>query len=350
MANILRVLAFLAALLAVAGVGYAKPRTNGVCGASNGGSFTIAPTTGLCAKGTPSWTGTYTWSCVGTGGSTAQCTWEQLANSTSNTTGGAALPAGWSLKRSDTFGTSGTVPNLTALHASYCEGQYYNVVAGCLVKLPNTVINGQQGIYSHFEDVIAFSTDHLTIQGRGQGNGTIKTGMLVSKATARSFCYEAKLKVPGAQGSWGAFWAYSASFGDSSELDFEWPMTSSASRTDQVFMFNHPAASSVSVSNSDFTTDWMYYHTPSFDSTTMPHDYTTCYDDAGSGRLTRYVDGVLMYSAVWKWNASLGGTGHGPDSIMTMSLAVGGSWPGNVANPAGYVGDLDVYSIEYYGP
>ena len=139
-------------------------------------------------------------------------------------------------------------------------------------------------------------------------------------------------------------------FGNSSELDFEWPMTSSASRTDQVFMFNHPAASSLSVSNSDFTTDWMYYHTPSFDSTTMPHGYTTCYDDAGSGRLTRYVDGVLMYSAVWKWNASLGGTGHGPDSIMTMSLAVGGSWPGNVANPAGYVGDLDVYSIEYYGP
>ena len=132
-------------------------------------------------------------------------------------------------------------------------------------------------------------------------------------------------------------------FGDLSELYFEWPMTSSASRTNQVFMFNHPAASSVLVSNSDFTTDWMDYHTPSFDSTTMPHGYTTCYDDAGSGRLTRYVDGVLMYSAVWKWNASLGGTGHGRDSIMTMSLAVGGSWPGNVANPAGYVGDLDVY-------
>ena len=110
-------------------------------------------------------------------------------------------------------------------------------------------------------------------------------------------------------------------------------------------MFNHPAASSVLVSNSDFTTDWMYYHTPSFDSTTRRHGYTTCYDDAQfrpahplRGWCVNVFGGVEMECLAGRHRTWA-------RFIMTMSLAVGGSWPGNVANPAGYVGDLDVYSI-----
>jgi hypothetical protein len=45
-----------------------------------------------------------------------------------------------------------------------------------------------------------------------------------------------------------------------------------------------------------------------------------------------------------------GGTGHGPDATTIANLAVGGSWPGNLSNPASYSADLDLYSIEYYGP
>jgi hypothetical protein len=33
-----------------------------------------------------------------------------------------------------------------------------------------------------------------------------------------------------------------------------------------------------------------------------------------------------------------------------MNLAVGGSFPGDVANPSPYTGNLDVYSIDYYVP
>jgi len=51
---------------------------NGVCGSSNGGSFSIAPTTNLCSAGTASSVTTnpttFTWTCSGTGGgTTASC-------------------------------------------------------------------------------------------------------------------------------------------------------------------------------------------------------------------------------------------------------------------------------------
>jgi hypothetical protein len=53
---------------------------------------------------------------------------------------------------------------------------------------------------------------------------------------------------------------------------------------------------------------------------------------------------------VWKWNAKLGGTGHGPDATAIVNLAIGGAWPGNTPDPQSYVGDLDLYSLDYYGP
>ncbi|MDD4410008.1 MAG: PKD domain-containing protein, partial [Candidatus Pacebacteria bacterium] len=50
---------------------------NGQCGSSNGGTFTTAPTTGLCNSGTASvvsGSGPWTWTCVGSnGGTTASC-------------------------------------------------------------------------------------------------------------------------------------------------------------------------------------------------------------------------------------------------------------------------------------
>jgi hypothetical protein len=56
---------------------FAANPVNGICGASNNGSFTIAPTTGLCTTGTSSvitGSGPWNWTCSGSnGGSTANC-------------------------------------------------------------------------------------------------------------------------------------------------------------------------------------------------------------------------------------------------------------------------------------
>jgi hypothetical protein len=93
----------------------------------------------------------------------------------------------------------------------------------------------------------------------------------------------------------------------------------------------------------------MTWTNASFDASAAPHTYTACYDDA-AGEMRRYIDGVSVYSDVWKWNASLGGTGTGPDAATIFNLAVGGNWPGNVADPSSYTADLDLYSLRYYGP
>jgi cytochrome b involved in lipid metabolism len=51
--------------------------TNGSCGTSNNGTFSVAPTTGLCSSGTASTvsgTSSFSWSCAGVnGGTTATC-------------------------------------------------------------------------------------------------------------------------------------------------------------------------------------------------------------------------------------------------------------------------------------
>ena len=267
------------------------------------------------------------------------------------TTSGVALPQGWSLKVSDRFGlgAASTVSTLGALHARYYEAQYYNRDSQGLVQIPNVVINGEQETYSHFENVIVFSSDHLTIQGRGHPDGSITSGELVSVRTARSFCTEARYKIPSADKSWPAFWFYAAtSGGDTSELDVEQPITPSQGVHD-VTMYNHPDATSVAIVDGKFSTSYMTWTSSAFDGSAAPHDYTTCYDD-GAAKVSRFIDGKAIYTAPWKWNASLGGTGHGPDAATIVNLAVGGSWPGNTPNPAGYSADLDLYSIEYYGP
>lgn len=277
-----------------------------------------------------------------------------FANSKRMTTtvAGVPIPAGWERKRLDTFGTSGTVTNLTALHALYKEAQWYNA-SGDLVTIPNTVINSEQQTYSHFEDVIAFSADHLTIQGRGHVDNSITSGEMVSKYYARSFIFECRTQVPITSGSWAAVWAYANGPGnDNSELDVEFPMVigSESFTKNQVFLFNH----------GDTETNFVNYHLyndvtnrvfydPAFDCTSAPHNYTIVYDDA-AGTIARYIDGVLIYTANWKWNASFGGTGFGPDANFILNLATGGSWPGTIATPSAYTGDMNVYWIGYYAP
>jgi hypothetical protein len=268
--------------------------------------------------------------------------------STGKTASGISIPQGWTLKVWDQFGTSGNVTNFEQLHAKYYEAQYYNRDSSGLVTIPNTVINSEQETYSHFESVIAWASDHLTIQARGQSNGSIDSGELVSKYTARSFCTEAKYRIPSTKGSWPAFWFYGAASGDSSEIDVEQPITSSQG-VSQVTMYNHPGESNVVIADSAFTTQYMTWSKSSFNASTAPHTYTVCYDDSKSS-LARYIDGGLVYTATFKWDQSLGGTGHGPDAATIVNVAVGGSWPGNVSNPSSYSDNLDLYYLQYFGP
>ena len=267
------------------------------------------------------------------------------------TAGGVPLPAGWTLEIEDLFGTASTqtVRTMAELHAKYYEGQYYNRDANGLVLIPNVVINDEQETYVHFETAMVFSADHMTIQGRGQSDGSITSGEIVSVYRSRSFCVEGRYQIPSTDKSWPALWWYGDADGhDASEIDVEQPITPNQGVHD-VSLNNHPTQGTVTILDSHFTTAYMTWANTSFDASTAPHTYTACYDDS-VGLITRYIDALPIYQSMWKWNASLGGTGTGPDAATIVNLAVGGNWPGNVADPAAYTADLDLYSIRYYGP
>lgn len=273
------------------------------------------------------------------------------------TRGGVTLPSGWCLVASDRFGTGAgaNVKSNADLHEKYYEAQAYNRDASGLVRIPNVVINHEQETYAHFEDVIVFAGDHLTIQARGHADGSITSGEMVSKAAHRSFCVEAKYTIPNVDKSWPAFWFYGDADGhDASEIDVEQPVyaagpSGGSQSVHQVSLYNHPTQGTLTIVDSKFDATWMTWTNPSFDGSSAPHVYTACYEDDSSS-LRRYIDGAEIYSSVWKWNESLGGTGKGPDASVIVNLAVGGDWPGNVATPSAFSADFDVYAIDTYGP
>ena len=321
---------------------------NGECWAANGVAVSAAPAAHLCAFGTASavtGSGPWTWRCNGfLGGSSASCSAPVRSAGGATTTAGVPLPTGWTLRQSDRFGTDGNVTNYTQLHAEYCEGEFYNVdSSGCLVRLPNVVINNEQQTYEHFETSIVFFTDHMEIQGRGQPNGVIQTAKMVAKYTPRNFCIEARYQIPATPGSWPAFYFYgSTDQNTNSEIDVEQPVTLDGSQgVYDVSLNNHPTQGTIAIANPRFTTQWMTYNA-SIDFSKAPHYYTVCYND-NTSTITKWIDGGLIYTATsWKWS--------GPNPNTIINLAVGGSWPGKLSNPSAYVGNLDIYSIEYYGP
>jgi hypothetical protein len=253
-------------------------------------------------------------------------------------------------------------------HSLYYEAIFFGRDSDGRVFIPNSVINNQQQTYRHFEEapwVWSASSDHLTIQGRGQVDNSIWTGQLCNKLTfGRSFILEARITTPATLGTWLAFWAYASAGGnDTSELDVELLMSVDGTTYTghDVSLNNHPYAaptgdpvgddSHFSFSNISGLLD---YHNTSFDKTAVPHYYTIYYDDAGSGTVRRYIDGVLIYhNNAWKWNQSLGGTGFGPDPALICDFsagsgATGQQFPGTIASPSTYSGNMDIYSIAIY--
>lgn len=321
---------------------------NGECGAPNGVAVSTPPSGDLCAAGTASavvGSGPWGWRCSGSqGGFSASCSAPIASAGRATTIAGVPLPIGWALRQSDNFGTDGNITNYDQLHAEYCEGQFYDVdSSGCLVRLPNVVINNEQQTYEHFETSIVFFTDHLQIQGRGQPSGVIQSAEIVAKYTPLSFCVEARYQIPATPGSWPAFWFYgSTSQNTTSEIDVEQPVTLTGTQgVTDVSLLNHPTIGTITIANPDFTTQWMTYYS-SIDFSAAPHYYTVCYDN-NTRTITKWIDGGLIYTADnWQWS--------GPNPNTIINLAVGGSWPGDLSNPSEYSGNLDVYSIEYYGP
>lgn len=285
------------------------------------------------------------------------------------TLSGIPIPSGWVQQRLDTFGTAGSVPGSVRLGSLYYESLFWLADGSNRnrVTIPNLGINNQQQEYEHFEDATwSHMSDRLRIQGRGQGSGVIKAGQIVSKKTARSFMFEARITLPATLGTWSSFWAYASTGGnDTSELDFELLMSVDGATygVHNVSMNNHPYAAPSGNPVSDdshfsfnSSTGLLFYDNAAFDKTTAPHYYTIYYDDTGGGTVRRYIDGVLIYHFPnWKWNNSLGGTGNGPDACAILDLscgsgATGGQFPGTIASPSTWTGDLDIYSIGYYGP
>ncbi|HXE25316.1 MAG TPA: hypothetical protein VN637_10550, partial [Roseiarcus sp.] len=86
---------------------------NGVCGSSNGGSFSTAPTANLCSAGTASavsGTGPWSWTCAGSnGGTTATCSATKTASATPvNGVCGSANGATTSTKPTTNLCSAGT--------------------------------------------------------------------------------------------------------------------------------------------------------------------------------------------------------------------------------------------------
>lgn len=273
--------------------------------------------------------------------------WPPAGKDTSTVTSasGVAIPNGWQRKLSHQFGRHGNVRDAETLAEHYYEGQYYNRDEAGRLLLPNVVINQEQQTYQRFEnaDVFAFKDDRLTIQGRGKPDGTIESGEIVSRHVARSWCVEARYTIPSSAKSWPAFWQYAwieeGNIG--SEVDFEQPISPKQDVSD-VSMYNHGLPESeVKVHDARFRTGNMTWSDRRFDGSTAPHWYMSCYDDE-TATLARFIDGRPIYTARWKW--------VGPEATTIVNLAVGGKWPGNHPDPGSYVGDLDLYSIDYYGP
>lgn len=280
------------------------------------------------------------------------------------TAGGVPIPSGWALQRLDTFGTANSVPGPIRLHTLYNEAIFFDQDGTDRIQIPNTGINSQQQIYQHFEDATwLFMSDRLRIQARGQGDNSIKSGQMETNGFGRSFIFEARLTAPATLGSWVEYWVFADSAGGTtSEIDVEIVISNPAGSGSNLDTHSYSignigdSGQVITIDDSHVTVDvpsgsgLVLYRNAALNVSTGPHYYTTIYDDSGPGQIRRYLDGVLLYHATWKWNTTMGGTGFGPDPAMILDLAVGGAFPGNVATPSAYSGDLDVYSLGFYTP
>ena len=129
--------------------GGASP-TAGTCGTSNGKAFASAPTTNLCTAGTASavtGTGPYAWTCAGTnGGATASCSATRTATATN---GACGVANGVAIRTAPSSGlcAAGTPSSVMGAgpFAWSCAGLNGGTTAGCSAPLLASVVNGSCG-------------------------------------------------------------------------------------------------------------------------------------------------------------------------------------------------------------
>ena len=123
--------------------------TNGICGASNGQNFTIAPTTDLCSSGSESTvtgSGPWNWSCSGTnGGTTATCQAGLTALDTIPPTLTLSSLANGATTTNPTLNVAGTVSDTGGVKSVTVNGQTVIITnssfssAVTLTEGPNTI-------------------------------------------------------------------------------------------------------------------------------------------------------------------------------------------------------------------
>jgi hypothetical protein len=121
------------------------PPVDGVCGSSNGGTFTIAPTTGLCSTGTASavtGAGPFAWTCDGSNGGTAASCSAQLQVVTP--------PADVTPPTASSIVTNGTSGSTATITVTFSENVSITKSLGMVVKIGtfNTSVSGTGSVFT----------------------------------------------------------------------------------------------------------------------------------------------------------------------------------------------------------
>jgi hypothetical protein len=140
---------------------------NGVCGSSNGQTFTTAPTTNLCSAGTAttvSGSGPWTWSCTGSnGGTTANCSANKSGGSPVNGVCGSANGQTFSTAPTTNLCSSGTATTVSGSGpwTWSCTGSNGGTTASCSANKAGAHTTFTTGAYGNN----ARMTDTLSIPG-----------------------------------------------------------------------------------------------------------------------------------------------------------------------------------------
>jgi hypothetical protein len=121
---------------------------NGACGSANGGTFTSAPTTNLCSKGTatsvPSGSGPWSWTCAGLNGGSTSPTCTASASQTGHSVDLAItyISAPTGVYYGATWAASITIANRGSNTSGAFELKYYQGSAASGTLLGTTTVDG----------------------------------------------------------------------------------------------------------------------------------------------------------------------------------------------------------------
>ncbi|MCF6407936.1 family 16 glycosylhydrolase [Chitinophaga filiformis] len=171
-----------------------------------------------------------------------------------------------------------------------------------------------------------------TVQGQPYTSGRLNSNGKFSTQYGR---IEARIKLPGVQGLWPAFWM----LGNSISTGAGWPRCGEIDIMEQVNTSN-----SVLGTIHWWNTAYTYYSRSTTTTVTDFHVYAVEWDAAA---IRWYVDGVQFNEANILNNINGTEEFHAPFFIL-LNVAVGGNLPGNVINDAGLPASMLVDYVRVY--